>query len=191
MRPLARGMDVFCCECCVLSGRGLYNELITHPDESCQLWCIIVCDLETSIMGRTWPQLGGSAIEKIFALFVWPRISYYNLCFDNNLFPDNCFVPIGPSTTISQWGGGGGAVFLAAVASYIHACKHRKDLQFFSFFSFFLFFSPIPWKANWIQSCYLVGLTLLIDIGILVYPSQIFIFIQNASELLFIPLHVY
>jgi len=23
-----------CCECCVLSGRGLCDELITHPDES-------------------------------------------------------------------------------------------------------------------------------------------------------------
>jgi len=37
-----------CCEGCVLSGRGLCNELITHPEESYQLWCIIVCDLETS-----------------------------------------------------------------------------------------------------------------------------------------------
>jgi hypothetical protein len=35
-----------CCECCVLSGRGLCDELITHPEESYRLWCIIVCDLE-------------------------------------------------------------------------------------------------------------------------------------------------
>ena len=45
----------------------------------------------------------------------------------------------------------------------------------------------LPWKTNWIQSCYLVGLTLLIFLGILVSQSQIFIFIQNSSELLFIP----
>jgi len=38
------GMDV-CCECCVLSGRVLWDELVTHPEDSCQLWCI-VCDLE-------------------------------------------------------------------------------------------------------------------------------------------------
>ena len=31
-----------CCECCVLSGRGLCDELITHPEESYRLWCIIV-----------------------------------------------------------------------------------------------------------------------------------------------------
>src|SRR5215475_8324304 len=39
------GMDV-CCECCVLSGRGLCDELITRPEESYLLWCVVVCDLE-------------------------------------------------------------------------------------------------------------------------------------------------
>ena len=28
-----------CCECCVLSGRGLCDELITRPEESYRLWC--------------------------------------------------------------------------------------------------------------------------------------------------------
>jgi len=41
------GMDV-CCECCVLSGRGLCDELITRPKESYRPWCVVVCDLETS-----------------------------------------------------------------------------------------------------------------------------------------------
>jgi hypothetical protein len=41
------GMDV-CCECCILSGRGLYDEQITRPEESYRLWCVVVCDLETS-----------------------------------------------------------------------------------------------------------------------------------------------
>jgi hypothetical protein len=40
------GMDV-CCECCVLSGRGLCDGLITHPEESYRLWHV-VCDQETS-----------------------------------------------------------------------------------------------------------------------------------------------
>jgi hypothetical protein len=40
----ADGVDVFC-ECCVLSGRGLCDELITRPEESYQLWCVIVCEL--------------------------------------------------------------------------------------------------------------------------------------------------
>jgi hypothetical protein len=29
-----------CCECCVLSGRGLCDGLITRPDESYRLWCV-------------------------------------------------------------------------------------------------------------------------------------------------------
>jgi hypothetical protein len=45
----------------VLSGRGLCNELITHPEESYRLWCVVVCDLETSRMRRPWPALGRNA----------------------------------------------------------------------------------------------------------------------------------
>jgi hypothetical protein len=42
------GMDVVCCECCVLSGRDLCDELIIRPEESYRLWCVVVCNLETS-----------------------------------------------------------------------------------------------------------------------------------------------
>ena len=37
-----------CCECCVLSGRGLCDGLITRPDEFYRMWRVVVCDLETS-----------------------------------------------------------------------------------------------------------------------------------------------
>jgi len=36
-------------ECCVLSGIGLCDELITRPEESYLLWCVIVCDLEKNL----------------------------------------------------------------------------------------------------------------------------------------------
>jgi hypothetical protein len=36
-----------CCECYVLSGRGLCDELITRPEESYRLRCVVVCDLES------------------------------------------------------------------------------------------------------------------------------------------------
>ena len=40
-----------CCECCVLlSGRGLWDELATCPEESYRLWCVVVCDLQSSWM---------------------------------------------------------------------------------------------------------------------------------------------
>jgi len=53
-----------CCECCVLSGRGLCDALITRPKKSYRLCCVVVCDLETSRMGRPWPALGRSATKK-------------------------------------------------------------------------------------------------------------------------------
>ena len=43
-----------CCECCVLSGRGLCDELITRPEKSYRLWCVFVCDLETSRIGAPY-----------------------------------------------------------------------------------------------------------------------------------------
>ena len=39
---------IVCCDCCVLSGRGLCDELITRPEESYRLWRVVVCDLGTS-----------------------------------------------------------------------------------------------------------------------------------------------
>jgi len=33
-----------------LSGRGLCDELLTRPEESYRLWCVAVCDIETSSM---------------------------------------------------------------------------------------------------------------------------------------------
>jgi hypothetical protein len=37
------------CECCVLSGRGLCDELVPRPEESYRLWCVSnECDRETS-----------------------------------------------------------------------------------------------------------------------------------------------
>jgi len=43
-----------CCECCLLSGRGLCDELITRPEDSYRLWCVVVCDLETSRIGAPY-----------------------------------------------------------------------------------------------------------------------------------------
>jgi len=47
-----------CCECYVLSGRGLCDGLIIRPEESYRLWCIVVCDLGTSKMRRPRPTGG-------------------------------------------------------------------------------------------------------------------------------------
>ena len=44
-----------CRKCCVLSGRGLCDELITRPEESYRMWCVVVCDQETSYVRRLQP----------------------------------------------------------------------------------------------------------------------------------------
>ena len=53
-----------CCECCVLSGRGLCDELIACPGESYWVWWVVVCDQKTSSMRRPLPALGRSATGK-------------------------------------------------------------------------------------------------------------------------------
>ena len=64
VRPPPEAWMFVCCECCVLLGRGLCDELITRPEESYRLCCVVVCDLETSRMRRPWPALGRSTTEK-------------------------------------------------------------------------------------------------------------------------------
>jgi len=58
-----------CCKFCVLSGRGLCDELITRPEESYRLWCVVVCDLEkTNLMNEAhWGAIAPR--EKKFAQY--------------------------------------------------------------------------------------------------------------------------
>jgi len=53
-----------CCECCVLSGRGLCDELITCPEESYRLWCVIVCDLENLKNEEAMTRVGSQRHKK-------------------------------------------------------------------------------------------------------------------------------
>jgi len=47
----------------VLSGRGLCDKLITRPEESYRLWCVVVYEQGTSKMRRPLSALGRSAKE--------------------------------------------------------------------------------------------------------------------------------
>ena len=53
----------------MLSGRGLCDELITRPEESYRLCCVVVCDLEISRIGVPY-------IYDISSLRVKKRVSY-------------------------------------------------------------------------------------------------------------------
>jgi len=76
-----------CCECPVLSGRGLCDELITHPEESYQLWCIVVCDLETSRMGAPY-------IYYISSLRVKPVVRFIEVMFKVNVMLQGIVVDV-------------------------------------------------------------------------------------------------
>ena len=54
----------------MLSGRGLCDELITRPEESYRLCCVVVCDLETSRIGALYTYI---YIYDISSL----RVKYY------------------------------------------------------------------------------------------------------------------
>ena len=56
-----------CCGCCVLSGRGLCDGLIIRSEESYRLWCIVVCDHETSQARRLKPARAGMSNMRPFA----------------------------------------------------------------------------------------------------------------------------
>jgi hypothetical protein len=61
-----RGHGCLSAECCLLSVSGLCDELITRPEVSYRLWCVL-CDLETSWIRRPWLALGRSAKNKKWA----------------------------------------------------------------------------------------------------------------------------
>ena len=52
--------DFVCYECCVVSGKGFSDKLITRPEESYRIRCVVLCDLETSRIRRPWPASGRS-----------------------------------------------------------------------------------------------------------------------------------
>jgi len=67
----------------VLSGRGFCDELITRPEESYGLCCVVVCDLETSRMGAPY-------IYDISRLRVnTKRIILYNSEIPSEILSDN------------------------------------------------------------------------------------------------------
>jgi len=74
-------LSFVCCECCVLLGRGLCDELSIHPEESYRLWCIVVCDLEKP---REWGGHDPSWVAAPQQKKVWGQIDTYtvfvNLC---------------------------------------------------------------------------------------------------------------
>ena len=56
-------MDV-CRKCCVLSGRGLCDELIFRPEKSYRVWCVVVCDLVDLVNEEAMVRIGPQRHKK-------------------------------------------------------------------------------------------------------------------------------
>jgi hypothetical protein len=69
----------------VLSGRGLCDELITRPEESYRLCCVVVCDLETSRIDV--PNIYDISSPRVYIL----RYLLYGFC--RGFLTKHCFVP--------------------------------------------------------------------------------------------------
>jgi len=50
----------------VLSDRGLYDDLITRPEESYRLWWVVVCDLENLKNEEAMTRIGSRRHKKIY-----------------------------------------------------------------------------------------------------------------------------
>jgi hypothetical protein len=53
------------CECCLFTGRGLCDRLITRTRESYRVVCLSECNREASIMRTPWPARGCWSHEKV------------------------------------------------------------------------------------------------------------------------------
>ena len=53
----------------MLSGRGLCDEVITRPEESYRLCCVVVCDLETPRIGAPY----------IYILYIYMYVYVYDI----------------------------------------------------------------------------------------------------------------
>jgi len=92
-----------------LSGRGLCDELITRPEESYRLCCVVVCDLET-------PRIGAPYIYDIRSLRV---IKVLHMCCEKQLILHAC-----RALSALQVAGCSG---LAAVWKFLYLCGSLRN----------------------------------------------------------------
>jgi hypothetical protein len=63
-----------CCECCVLSGRGLCDGLITRPEESYRLWRV-VCVISKDLVNEE--AIAGVGLQRHIKKYVMVSLNYF------------------------------------------------------------------------------------------------------------------
>jgi hypothetical protein len=77
-----------CCECCVLSGRGVCDGLITRPEEFYRVWCIWVWSWSLEKWGYLGPQRAVEPLKK-----KKPYIILITLCKSRFRIKNSLFLP--------------------------------------------------------------------------------------------------
>ena len=162
-----------CCECCVLSGRGLCKELITRPEESYRKWCG-VCDLgknKPREWGRSRPTRGLSRQEKEILVFIFLHsnledkkfctdleqvfhdLSALNFFLNGNLIRQRCSKYLNCSNLLSLYCDfvlhsylQNGNVF-SSLSIYFYSSPHTSD-----YWSFSVFLSRVYAPAQYMTS---------------------------------------
>jgi hypothetical protein len=80
-----------CCERCVLSGRGLCDEVITCPEESYRLWCVVMCNLENLVNEETMTRVGSQRHRKNNGAIFLKTLLLMRIC-QNFKFPNAKFL---------------------------------------------------------------------------------------------------
>jgi len=91
-----------CCECRLLSGRSLCDELITRPEEPYLLRCVVVCDLETSRKGAPYIYIYDISSLRVNQLLYCVSLKMYNKF--ANFFVNWNFQEILTKDPSSAWG---------------------------------------------------------------------------------------
>ena len=75
-----------CYECCVLSGRGLWDEPITRPEDFYRQWCVVVCDPENRMNEEAIALIGLQRHKKRNMYMYMHFILIFNI---THLIPEN------------------------------------------------------------------------------------------------------
>jgi hypothetical protein len=135
-----------CCDCCVLSGRGLCDKLITRLEESYRLWCVVVCDLENHKNEEVMTRVGSQRHSKKRKCYKYNNIFIVRVCVFNT-----------PDARCNQY---------VLQTCYTQSCKPRNRTVPFIFLLFSWGFIPISRGTVWTTYSWYLGLTTFTSVHI-------------------------
>ena len=133
------------CECCVWSGRGLCDELITLPEEPYRGCWVVVCDLETSWMRSPWPALDRSDAKKnlhVLRIKACVKLNYIRCAFGSFhlvIIVSQCTVQttkfVEYFCAMGVWNCGARAILATLTVDWDISRKHRRVLLIWHFYN--------------------------------------------------------